>query len=106
MKFYQTCDALIMPSLYEAQPLVLLEAMAARIPIIGTKVIGVEDHIKGVGILVDPTPKDLASGIEQYDNLYDMLPTMTEKGYAKAEELRWPNTLQKYEALYEEAIRG
>lgn len=102
MKFYQTCDALIMPSLYEAQPLVLLEAMAARIPIIGTQVIGVEDHIDGVGILVKPTAKDLAKGIEHYNTVYTQLPAMTKKGYDKVEKLRWPHTLKKYETLYEQ----
>jgi rhamnosyl/mannosyltransferase len=101
MEFYKTCDALIMPSLYEAQPLVLLEAMAARIPIIGTKVIGVEDHIKNAGILVEPTPAGLADGIEQYYTNYLALPEMVERGYGIAEELRWLHTLQKYEALYD-----
>src|SRR6185503_9517521 len=66
IKFYETCDALVMPSLYEAQPLVLLEAMAARVPIIGTKVIGIEDHLKDAGILAEPTASGLADAFEQY----------------------------------------
>jgi glycosyltransferase involved in cell wall biosynthesis len=101
MEFYKTCDALIMPSLYEAQPLVLLEAMAARIPIIGTKVIGVEDHIKGVGICVEPTVTGLASGIEQYFEHYATLPEMVDLGYQQVKEMRWSRILKKYEALYE-----
>ncbi|HEU5186970.1 MAG TPA: glycosyltransferase family 4 protein [Candidatus Saccharimonadales bacterium] len=103
MKLYQTHDALIMPSLYEAQPLVLLEAMAARIPIIGTKVIGVEDHIAGVGILVKPTAEGLAHGIESYDTMYQQLPAMVKKGHDTVEKLRWPHILKKYETLYEQA---
>lgn len=101
MKFYKTCDALIMPSLYEAQPLVLLEAMAARIPIIGTKVIGVEDHIRDVGICVEPTAAGLANGIEQYFERYKALPKMVGLGYQQVEEMRWSRMLKKYEALYE-----
>ncbi len=104
MQFYQTCDALIMPSLYEAQPLVLLEAMAAGIPIIGTRVLGVEDHIHGIGILVEPTVKGLAGGIEQYDTLYTQLPHMTKRGRQAAQKLRWPRTLKTYEALYEAVL--
>lgn len=104
MDFYETCDALIMPSLYEAQPLVLLEAMAAGVPIIGTSVIGVEDHIKDIGIIVKPTAKGLVEGIEQYYNQYAELPERVERGRKKAEELRWSNTLKKYEALYEEVL--
>lgn len=104
MQFYETCDALIMPSLYEAQPLVLLEAMAAGIPIIGTNVIGVEDHIKRIGIIVEPTAEGLVSGIEQFYNHYDDLPNMVRRGRDKAEDLRWPNILKKYEALYENVL--
>lgn len=101
MKFYETSDALIMPSLYEAQPLVLLEAMAARIPIIGTNVIGVAEHIQDAGIITDPTPQGLAQGIETYFTNYRELPEMVEKAYLLAEELRWLYTLERYEALYE-----
>jgi glycosyltransferase involved in cell wall biosynthesis len=101
IKFYRSCDALIMPSLYEAQPLVLLEAMAAGIPIIGTNVIGVADHIRGAGIVVEPTIKGLVRGIEQYYALYPKLPKMVKQGRAKAEAFRWRNTLKAYEGLYE-----
>lgn len=104
MGFYETCDALIMPSLYEAQPLVLLEAMAAGVPIIGTNVIGVEDHIKDMGIIVEPTAEGLVEGIKQYYSQYAELPGKVERGREKAEKLRWPHTLKRYEALYEEVL--
>jgi glycosyltransferase involved in cell wall biosynthesis len=104
MDFYRVCDALIMPSLYEAQPLVLLEAMAARIPIIGTSVIGVEDHIRGAGIIVEPTAEGLADGIEQYYVRYSLLPEMLARGYALADTFRWQNTLKEYEGLYEAIV--
>lgn len=104
LQFYQSCDALVMPSLYEAQPLVLLEAMAARIPIIGTRVIGVEDHIKGVGILTEPTAPGLTTGIKLYDALYNKLPRMVERGYNRAKKCSWQRTLKQYETLYEQTL--
>jgi phosphatidylinositol alpha-mannosyltransferase len=104
LAFYKSCDALVMPSLYEAQPLVLLEAMAARIPIIGTNVIGVAEHIWGVGIVVEPNPDGIAKGFEKIYNSYDSLPQMIDKGYAKAEKLRWCNLRKEYEALYKEVL--
>jgi len=103
-ELYKTHDALIMPSLYEAQPLVLLEALAAKIPIIGTNVIGVVDHIKDVGIVVEPTADGLTEGIERYFTEYGLLSEMVHRGYQQAEKLRWPHTLKKYEALYEEVL--
>lgn len=105
-QFYATCDALILPSLYEAQPLVLLEAMAARIPIIGTNVIGVADHIRDVGIIAKPTAQGLAEGIEHYYARYSSLPNMVQKGRDIAEQLRWPHTLRKYETLYEQTVEN
>ncbi len=104
MQFYKTCDALVMPSLYEAQPLVLLEAMAAGIPIIGTSVIGVEDHIKDGGIIVEPTPAGLAEGIEQYYQRYPELGAMIKRASALADTFRWRNTLKGYEELYETVV--
>jgi len=104
MKFYKTCDVLVLPSLYEAQPLVLLEAMATRIPIIGTDVIGVADHITNVGIVVEPTAKGLMNGIERYFTEYALLPKMIERGYRRAKNMGWSHTLKKYEALYDEVL--
>jgi glycosyltransferase involved in cell wall biosynthesis len=93
-----------MPSLYEAQPLVLLEAMAARIPILGTNVIGVAEHIWGAGVVVEPNSRALAGGIERLYAEYHVLPSLVEKGFAKAEKLRWRNLRKEYEALYEEVL--
>lgn len=106
MEFYQTCDVLVMPSMYEAQPLVLLEAMAARIPIIGTNVIGVGEHIKNAGIVVEPTVEGLVKGIDQYFEDYSQLPKYVKAGYKKAQKRRWSHLLPKYERLYEETLEN
>jgi glycosyltransferase involved in cell wall biosynthesis len=104
LAFYKDCDALVMPSLYEAQPLVLLEAMAARIPIIGTNVIGVAEHIWGTGIVVEPNPEAIAEGFDRFYESYRSLPALVQNGYAKAEKLRWCNLRKEYEALYHEVL--
>lgn len=104
LPFYGACDALVMPSLYEAQPLVLLEAMAARIPIIGTNVIGVAEHIWGVGIVVMPTVEGICEGFEKFVSSYSELPAMVQNGYEKAEKLRWCNLREQYENLYQEVL--
>ncbi len=104
LDFYATCDALVMPSLYEAQPLVLLEAMAARIPILGTNVIGVAEHIWGAGMVVEPTAQAFAKGIDRLHDEYDQLPGLVKAGFEKAEKLRWRNLRKEYETLYEEAL--
>lgn len=100
LRFYKTADALVMPSLYEAQPLVLLEALAARIPIIGTNVIGVAEHIRNAGIVVSPDAHGIAQGIRQFDEQYPHLKAMVATGFARARNYRWDATIKKYEALY------
>lgn len=85
--------------------MVLLEAMAARIPIIGTNVIGVGEHIADIGIIVEPTADGIRQGIEQYDSLYPQLPVMVQRGYKKASHLRWKNHLKQYEKLYHTVLR-
>jgi glycosyltransferase involved in cell wall biosynthesis len=106
MSYYETCDALILPSLYEAQPLVLLEAMAARIPIIGTNVIGVADHLQEKGVIVEPTVEGIIEGIDRYYTDYDLLPALVERAYESVEEFRWRYNLKKYEALYEDVMEA
>ena len=64
-KFYATCSALILPSLYEVQPIVLLEAMASRIPVIVTKGIGIEVTAREA-VLIEPTAQGIAYGIESF----------------------------------------
>jgi glycosyltransferase involved in cell wall biosynthesis len=55
-KLYSIADLFILPSLEEAQPLVLLEAMAARVPIVTTSLDPIKEVIKDGenGILVKP----------------------------------------------------
>jgi glycosyltransferase involved in cell wall biosynthesis len=64
--FMQAADLLVMPSLFEGMPLVLLEAMAAGLPIVATNVGGnaelIEDQVHGC--LVPPAnPAVLAHAI-------------------------------------------
>ena len=61
-------DAFVLPSIFEGLPLVALEAMAAGVPIVGTRVCGTEEAIGGeeFGWLVPPRdPASLAHALSQ-----------------------------------------
>lgn len=63
---YNACDVMINASFIEGLPMVILEAMASRLPIIATKVGGVPNVLRNKenGILLDPgKPEDLAEAI-------------------------------------------
>jgi glycosyltransferase involved in cell wall biosynthesis len=53
---YAAIDVLVLPSHHEGQGLVLLEAMAARVPVVATAITGVVDVVRGEenGLLVPP----------------------------------------------------
>lgn len=52
--FYAALDVLLIPSLHEALPMTLLEAMAAGVPVIASDLEGVASAMGGTGMLVAP----------------------------------------------------
>jgi UDP-glucose:(heptosyl)LPS alpha-1,3-glucosyltransferase len=65
---YAAADALLLPAFYEASGLVVMEAMAAGLPVVSTRYLGVAELVEknGVGVIVD-SPRDvkgLAAGLE------------------------------------------
>ncbi|MDI9623835.1 MAG: glycosyltransferase [Methanothermobacter sp.] len=60
-------DIIVLPSVSEGIPIVLLEAMAMAKPIIATKVGGIPEIVdESVGILIEPkNPKELADAIDK-----------------------------------------
>jgi glycosyltransferase involved in cell wall biosynthesis len=105
--FYSTSSAFILPSTVEPQGIVLLEAMACRIPIIVSLASGLADTVKGSGILVEPTVDGIASGIKEF---LSMSPGDTEimvnSASRKAQELSWSSLLATYVNLYEGATKS
>ena len=62
--WYPRLDALALTSLSEAQPLVLLEAMASGVPVVATAVGGCPELVGDAGILVPPRdPELVATGL-------------------------------------------
>jgi glycosyltransferase involved in cell wall biosynthesis len=101
LRYYAECDALVLPSLYEAQPLVLLEAMAARLPVIATNVRGIREIGSGIVFLVEPNAHALRDGIWQFiESSDEELRTRVEAGYKKANAHRWSNVVGDFIEVY------
>ena len=100
----KTADAMILPSLWEGMPNVILEAMAARRPVIATQVEGTEELVEPgkTGWLVPPgDPRSLASAILEALADPERLRRLGEAGRSRVEAEYTPQrVVQSYERLW------
>lgn len=85
-KFLAAADVFVLPSRWEGLPIALLEAMSAGLPIIATRVEGVDQTVEnGVhGLLVSPgSPEELAKAILQLSAAPEQRRVMGEAGRAQ-----------------------
>ena len=94
-------DVFILSSLYEGLPLVLLEAMAAGLPIISTDVGGVKDIVTDNGILVPSMDvKELKLAMQKIMEEKKMREKFAAKSYEHVLEYNSPNIANQYTELY------
>ncbi len=66
-KYFPILDAICLTSIKEAQPLAIIEAMVAGVPVVATNVGDVADILKSDGIVVPPkNPQQIARGVVRY----------------------------------------
>jgi 2-deoxystreptamine N-acetyl-D-glucosaminyltransferase/2-deoxystreptamine glucosyltransferase len=103
---YEKIDVLVLPSVAEGFGLVLIEAMAAGVPVIGTNVDGIRDVIEHeqTGLLVPPRdPRALAAAITLLredaalrERLVQTARTEVQRRFA------WPAVLRSYRELLDQ----
>jgi glycosyltransferase involved in cell wall biosynthesis len=104
----RACSCLALPSRWEGMPNVVLEAMAAGLPVVATDVEGTSEVIKNhqTGLLVPPeSPRELAS-------LLTMLVTDSEQAKALgraaqesvAKDFTWDQAVARYDRLYRQLL--
>jgi glycosyltransferase involved in cell wall biosynthesis len=99
---YQRADLLVLPSLSEALPTVLSEAMACGTPIVATNVGGVRDQLNGHGVIVPPGQTVELAGAISY--VLDDYSHFADKGEAMSlyaqRHFSIPAMVDKHIALY------
>jgi len=107
-KFMNAADVLVLPSLSEGCPVVLLEASASGIPVIASRVGGVPDLVEDgkTGIIVNPKDiPDLKRALLKLLNDSELKLEMGKKARRRIElEFTWDKICDKLEAFYSEVI--
>lgn len=102
-------DGLVLPSISEGFPMILLEAMAARCPIVATRIGGIPELIENgkTGILVEPRDHQaLARAIEELLQNKEKTKEMTSMARLMVEkEFIAEGMVKKIEGVYENLVR-
>jgi glycosyltransferase involved in cell wall biosynthesis len=109
-RLFAACDALVLPSLYEGLPNVVLEAMRSRKPVVATAAPGTtEVVVDGVTGLLVPlhSPKDLARALLAVVRDPDLRRRLGEAGLARVQaEFRVDTMIERFADLYERLARS
>lgn len=99
--WYRWADAFVLTSDREGTGLVLLEAMAAGLPVIAGRVQGVIDTVGDDGILVEAEPAALAGAVERLVADPELWADLARRGSQRSEQYPWSVLLARLEAVYE-----
>ena len=102
--WYRWADAFILTSDREGRGLVLLEAMAAGLPVVAGRVQGVIDTVGDDGILVEPEPAALAGAIDRLAADPALWADLARRGSQRAAQFPWTTLLGQLETLYERVV--
>ena len=104
----KSADCLVLPSRWEGMPNVVLEAMAAGLPVVATDVDGIGDLIETgeTGLLVpSQKPQSLAEAIQTVLNDPERTAEMIcAAQHVTQKHFTWKSSVDKYDRLYTELI--
>ena len=103
VKYFHAADIFVLPSFSEAFGIGFIEAMAAQVPVVGTKVGGIPEIVENgkTGVLVESgNSKDLANAITELLGNEDLRQKMITQGKERVEAFNWDKIVRNLEFLY------
>ena len=101
---YRQADAFVLPSTKESTGLVLLEAMAAGLPIVATNVEGIRETVGSDGLLVETNARALAEAMDSVTADRSLWSELARCSAGRAEQHTWIGPLDQFRALYSEVL--
>jgi O-antigen biosynthesis alpha-1,2-mannosyltransferase len=103
---YQSAEALLLPSLFEACPLPILEAMASGCPIVTADRYGTKEMAGDAAILVNPeSVESIAEGMVRIIEDRTLRADLIRAGHERAAGFSWPRCAQETLEVLERAAR-
>jgi phosphatidylinositol alpha-mannosyltransferase len=99
--WYRWADAFVLPSDKEGMPLVLLEAMAAGLPIVATDVAGMRATVGDDALLARPDPGSLAASIDQLVADPALWRDLSHRSSARAGNFAWTSLVTSLRTMYD-----
>jgi glycosyltransferase involved in cell wall biosynthesis len=103
-EIFGSADLFVLPSLWEGLPLILLEALAAGLPVVGSRIPGIEEVVGSgeVGLLCQPgSAEDLARALSALLRDAERRSAMAERARDLAlSEYSFAETVARHEELY------
>jgi UDP-glucose:(heptosyl)LPS alpha-1,3-glucosyltransferase len=101
-RFYQAADMFVLPTAYETFSLVAHEAAACALPVVGTRVSGIEDLVGAddAGILVARTPQAVGEALARLATDTALRKAMGAEGRRRTAELTWDRSVATVVGLY------
>lgn len=105
-RFYQAADLFVIPTLYETFSLVAHEAASCALPVVATRVSGIEDLLQAdsAGLVVDRTSESVAAAIARLASDPVLRRRMGEAGRARVAVLDWQRSVDSVVSLYAEIL--
>ena len=103
-KLYEGARLLVQPSLEEGFGLTVLEAMTAGVPVVAANRGALPELVQEAGLLVEPEPESLATGIDRLLSDRDASRQCAERGPLRAEQFRWAVTAERVYNVYQQAM--
>lgn len=99
--WYRWADAFVLTSEKEGMPLVLLEAMAGGLPVIGTDVPGISDTVGADGLLASEDPKAFAREVDRLAGDPKLWGNLARRSYERGRQYEWSEGIKTLEEVYE-----